>query len=301
MRRRPKEPGQAIATSTDRLAHHRLKCQVCRHPLRQEIEEEFVNWRPVYHLARVYEIEDYRSIYRHATATGLIFVRRANMRWALDSILERAPGHVNADSVIRAIRAYSCLDENNKWVEPPTNVIFSVADRRIPPSARSRAACAVTISPDQDPPPAVHTTALPVPESSATPSELPAPARPARRKRPTADASTAQTDSGPVIGESDPAASTQAPELSEPESEIPGSPGRDRGEDGQPDALPALEPRSPDVVEGESADEPTQSEHQPAPDPAEQSTDDLEPAQTVTIEYAAGFAFVRPKPFVFRR
>jgi hypothetical protein len=149
MRRRPKELTQATETSADRLAHHERKCQLCHHPLREEIEEEFVNWHPVYRLAKNYEIEDYRSIYRHPTATGLIDERRANMRWALDAILEQAPGKVNADSVIRAIRAHSCLDENNKWVEPPTEVIFSVAERPIPPSARSRVRDAVPVRADQ--------------------------------------------------------------------------------------------------------------------------------------------------------
>lgn len=163
-----------------------------------------------------------------------------------------------------------------------TNVIFSVADRRIPPSARSRTGCAATISPDQGPPPAVHTAALSV--GIVGHSERAARASPARRrKRHAAGASTAKTASEPVIGESDPVVSTQARGLSEP------------------DALPALEPRSPDVVEAESADEPTQSGRQPAPDPPDHSIDDHEPAQTVAIEYAAGFAFARPKPFVFRR
>lgn len=147
MRKRPSELTQPSEINEDRLDRHRRKCQICDHPLREEIEEEFVNWHPVYRLAKNYDLTDYRSIYRHATATGLIQTRRANMRWALDSILEQAPGHVNADSVIRAIRAYSCLDENNKWSEPPTQVIFSVADRQIPSSGRSRIKHAVRACP----------------------------------------------------------------------------------------------------------------------------------------------------------
>ncbi|HUJ31645.1 MAG TPA: hypothetical protein VLY23_10225, partial [Candidatus Acidoferrum sp.] len=83
-------------------SRHRRKCSICRHPDREEIEQEFVNWHGVWHLAKQYHIDDHRSIYRHAAATGLIERRRANMRWALDSILECAPGKVTADSVIRA-------------------------------------------------------------------------------------------------------------------------------------------------------------------------------------------------------
>lgn len=148
MRKRPTEVTQPSEINEDRLERHRRKCQICDHPLREEIEEEFVNWHPVYRLAKNYDLADYRSVYRHATATGLIQTRRDNMRWALDSILEQAPGHVNADSVIRAIRAYSCLDENNKWSEPPTQVIFSVADRQIPTSGRSRIKHAVRACPE---------------------------------------------------------------------------------------------------------------------------------------------------------
>lgn len=148
MRKRPTELTQVTEANEDRLERHRRKCQICHHPLRDEIEEEFINWHPVYRLAKNYDLADYRSVYRHATATGLIQKRRANMRWALDSILEQAPGHVNADSVIRAIRAYSCLDDNNKWAEPPTSVIFSVADRQIPPAGRSRIKHAVRACPE---------------------------------------------------------------------------------------------------------------------------------------------------------
>ncbi|HEX5424138.1 MAG TPA: hypothetical protein VFW94_11355 [Candidatus Acidoferrales bacterium] len=165
MKKRPKELTQDTEPNEDRLERHRRKCQICDHPLREEIEEEFVNWHPVYRLAKSYDLADYRSIYRHATATGLINARRDNMRWALDSILEQAPGHVNADSVIRAIRAYSCLDENNKWSEPPTQVIFSVADRQIPASGRSRIKHAVRACPE----PARSIVEVLLPDSDAEP------------------------------------------------------------------------------------------------------------------------------------
>jgi len=148
MSKRPTELTQPTEINEDRLERHRRKCQICHHPLREEIEEEFVNWHPVYRLAKNYDLADHRSLYRHATATGLIYTRRANMRWALDSILEQAPGHVNADSVVRAIRAYSCIDENNKWSEPPTQGIFSVADRQIPSSGRSGIKHAVRACPE---------------------------------------------------------------------------------------------------------------------------------------------------------
>jgi len=126
---------------------HRRKCTICRHPDREVIEQEFVNWHSVWHLAKQYKIDDHRSIYRHASATGLIERRRDNMRWCLDSVLECAPGKVTADSVIRAVRAHACLTEDNRWVEPPSRVEFTVAPKltiempteaaAIPPSGSS--------------------------------------------------------------------------------------------------------------------------------------------------------------------
>ena len=105
---------------------HKRKCLICRHPDREEIEEEFVNWHDVWYLAKEYKISDYRSIYRHARATGLIVRRRENMRQVLDSIIERRPDRVTADSIIHAIRAYSCLTDDNRWVEPSSRVEFAV-------------------------------------------------------------------------------------------------------------------------------------------------------------------------------
>ena len=32
-----------------------------------------------------------------------------------------------ADSVIRAVRAYTCLTPDNQWVEPPSRGVFSTA------------------------------------------------------------------------------------------------------------------------------------------------------------------------------
>lgn len=67
-----------------------------------------------------------RSIYRHAHATGLLAARRRNLRCVLDHILERATGtKVTSDSIVRAVRAYACLTNDNKWVEPATHVIVS--------------------------------------------------------------------------------------------------------------------------------------------------------------------------------
>jgi hypothetical protein len=106
---------------------HRRKCVVCHHPDREAIEEEYVHWYPVSDIARYYDISDYRSIRRHAHAAGLIFIRRRNLASALDHILSQSVhATVSADSVINAIRAYSSLTKNGRWIDRPARVIHSV-------------------------------------------------------------------------------------------------------------------------------------------------------------------------------
>src|SRR5208282_4177989 len=155
---------------------HQRKCLVCHHPDREEIEEEFIHWRDVWYLAKQYDIADPRSIDRHARAFGLVEQRRENRRYMLDRILENGPGKVTPDSVIQAIRAYSCLTDDNRWVEPPTRVEYAITTNRPqnPP-------------PDLEPAPSqvrgselrhasvrdIATNSEPVPTHSGTPPNLP--------------------------------------------------------------------------------------------------------------------------------
>ena len=44
----------------------------------------------------------------------------------LDRILENGPGKVTPHSVIQAIRAYSCLTDDNRWIDPPTRVEYAI-------------------------------------------------------------------------------------------------------------------------------------------------------------------------------
>lgn len=115
----------AVHEASEMLARHQRKCIVCHHPDREAIEEEYVHWRDPWELSREYRIEDYRSIHRHARATGLLEKRRENLRSALDNIVEHSEGaKATADSVIRAVRAYSCLTESGEWIDPPARVLF---------------------------------------------------------------------------------------------------------------------------------------------------------------------------------
>ncbi|HXQ24811.1 MAG TPA: hypothetical protein VN822_00245 [Candidatus Acidoferrales bacterium] len=113
------------------LERHERKCVVCHHPDREEIEELFLHWHEPHSTAYHYKVP-VRSLYRHAHATGLYAARQGNLRSVLDRILEDAErAKVTGDCIVRAVRAYTCLTTDNKWVEPPTRVLFS--SRHLPP------------------------------------------------------------------------------------------------------------------------------------------------------------------------
>jgi hypothetical protein len=58
------------------LERHSRRCIICHHPEREAIEEEFVHWRAPWKLSQDYKLADYRTIYRHARAAGLLLQRR---------------------------------------------------------------------------------------------------------------------------------------------------------------------------------------------------------------------------------
>ena len=114
-------------------ARHARKCTICNHPEREAIEEEFLHWHHPDGIAAAYELGSERAVYRHAHAVGIYEQRRVNLCAALDHIVENAENaSVTADSVIRAIRAYSRLTPKGQWIEPPAQVVFSVARPGIP-------------------------------------------------------------------------------------------------------------------------------------------------------------------------
>jgi hypothetical protein len=104
-------PYQGVA-----LERHKARCRICRHPRREEIEEDFLDWSSPRELAETYQLPDFRAIYRHATAVGLFDRRRRNIQRATDRIIERvADVDVNAWAVVAAIRI--TLNEERKWLD----------------------------------------------------------------------------------------------------------------------------------------------------------------------------------------
>jgi hypothetical protein len=121
------------------LERHSRRCIICHHPERDAIEEEFVHWRSPSRLAHDYKLGDYRTIYRHARAAGLLLQRRERLHSALDAFVESVDDVTfTGDTILRAMRAYSCIDSHGRWTEIPTQVQFSTSHDGPPPQPHSR-------------------------------------------------------------------------------------------------------------------------------------------------------------------
>ncbi len=59
-------------------------------------------------------------------AAGLFARRERNMRFALGHMVQQAMNITpTSDSILRAIRAYSCLNRRGQWTEPASHVVVS--------------------------------------------------------------------------------------------------------------------------------------------------------------------------------
>src|SRR5579864_5632819 len=54
------------------LGRHAANCNVCKHPQRDEIEDEFLAWEPIQRICRSFKLINRSSIYRHARAFNLM-------------------------------------------------------------------------------------------------------------------------------------------------------------------------------------------------------------------------------------
>ena len=116
------------------LERHSRRCIICHHPEREAIEEEFVHWRAPWKLSQDYKLADYRTVYRDARAAGLLLQRRERLHSALDAFVESVDDVTfTGDTILRAMRAYSCIDSQGRWTEIPTQVQFSTSNDAHPP------------------------------------------------------------------------------------------------------------------------------------------------------------------------
>lgn len=97
---------------------HAAECTICRHEQREEIEQAFVKWGSPARIAVDYGLTDRSTVYRHAHAFDLFAKRKANVRAALEAIIERAAEvEVTASAVVAAVTAYSKITDGGKWIE----------------------------------------------------------------------------------------------------------------------------------------------------------------------------------------
>lgn len=90
---------------------------MCRHPEREEIEQDFISWVSPVELAAQHKIPS-RALYRHARATGLFSRRNRNIRAALGTIIEKVGRvHGNAQAVVSAIAVLSKINARGQWVD----------------------------------------------------------------------------------------------------------------------------------------------------------------------------------------
>jgi len=116
---------------------HSRKCQICRSPYVDYIEQLYLQWEEVDLICRYFQLADADTIYRHARSAGLDVLRRQNSRWVVEQFIEQwRTVKVTSSTVIRSIRALSCLDEKGRWTDPPSTHILvrgndaSAADAR---------------------------------------------------------------------------------------------------------------------------------------------------------------------------
>lgn len=135
-----KAPSQRPA-ATDPIPNfqrHSRKCQICNHPERKAIENDFYEWKRANWIEQRYGLHGQSTIYRHARATGLDVRRCANLSRRAEEILEKVDAieTPNASLILRAVQTLASLNERGQRIKPPaTHLVVSPsasAARRAP-------------------------------------------------------------------------------------------------------------------------------------------------------------------------
>ena len=106
---------------------HARKCSICRSENREEIEAAFLNWvSPRYITSQFSEVSQRMVLHRHVHATGLYEFRRRHLSSSLGRLIERVgSSKVSVECVIRAISAYSRLNNDGQRTDPVQKVVIS--------------------------------------------------------------------------------------------------------------------------------------------------------------------------------
>jgi hypothetical protein len=113
-----KEPSNPV-----NIGRHSKNCKICSHPKREEIENDFVNWRSSAEIVKTYRLADRSTLYRHAHAFKLFPKRQRNVRAALETIIEKAGEvEVTAGAVVAAVQAYAKINAQGQWIDRAESV-----------------------------------------------------------------------------------------------------------------------------------------------------------------------------------
>jgi len=124
----PRKQSQPKTQAEIDLSHHERHCTICHHPERESIEEAFCQWRKVKFIAREFNATGGpTAIYRHARALNLFKKRNLTLRSSLEFVIEQSECVVpTAEGLVKAIRAYTRINDAGDWIDTPTTHIVKV-------------------------------------------------------------------------------------------------------------------------------------------------------------------------------
>lgn len=123
-----------LPPSASPLEYHQRNCTICPHPDRKAIEESFLRWDSPAEIAEEYEISR-SAVYRHASALELFDRRSRNVRFALGHVIEESSRVMpTADAIIRAVRAFTRVNDQGQWIDPPQHFVISPGPRLAGPA-----------------------------------------------------------------------------------------------------------------------------------------------------------------------
>jgi hypothetical protein len=109
--------------SNPSFERHSRKCQICSHPDIDGIEEQFIAWASANWIAEAFELTDESTIYRHARAAGLDVLRRENLSFVVEKVLQEVDNveTPTVSEVLRAARILARLNGRGQWAAPVAN------------------------------------------------------------------------------------------------------------------------------------------------------------------------------------
>jgi len=117
------------------IERHARKCAICRHPLRQEIDESFLHWRSPQTIMHCFGIKTETTIYHHAHAFNFFALRNRNLQSALANVVEDIDTRdFTGTEMLDAVRALAHLSEDGHWIHPTSKSEFMYSMQRLPAS-----------------------------------------------------------------------------------------------------------------------------------------------------------------------